>query len=99
MANSEIEEKGTQVLGISIDSRPTQTAFATALGGIPYPLLADFHPKGRVAQLYGVYNDDRGAANRAVFVIDKDGVIRFKRVYASMPEFSVSEVLGEVGKL
>ncbi len=99
MVNSEIEEKSTQVLGISTDPRPTQTAFATSVGGVPYPLLADFHPKASVAELYGVYNEERGTANRSVFLVDKEGVVRFKRVYANMSEFDMSEILDEVGKL
>ena len=58
MANSDFEERDTQVLGISTDSRPTQIAFASSLGNIPYPVLADFHPKGQVSQLDGM--DRRG---------------------------------------
>ena len=46
-----------------------------------------------------MYNDERGTANRSVFVIDKGGVVRFKRVYADMSEFSTDEILGEVDKL
>jgi len=99
MSSSEFEEKNTQVLGISTDPRPTQTAFASSLGGVPYPLLGDFHPKGKVAELYGVYNEERGTANRSVFIIDKGGTVRFKRVYANMSEFDMGEILDEVGKL
>ncbi len=44
-------------------------------------MLADFHPKGQVSQLYGVYNEERGTANRAVIIVDKQGTVRFKRVY------------------
>ena len=99
MANSDFAEKDTQVLGISTDSRPTQIAFASALGNIPYPVLADFHPKGQVSQLYGVYNEERGTANRAVVIVDKQGIVRFKRVYASMPELNTADILAEIGKL
>ena len=99
MANSDFEGKDTQVLGISTNARPTQTAFATSLGGIPYPVLADFHPKGHVAQLYGIYNEERGTANRAVIIVDKQGIVRFKRTYASMADFDVNDVLAKVDKL
>lgn len=99
MLNSEFEDKDTQVLGISTDSRPTQATFSASLGNIPYPLLADFHPKGHVAQLYGVYNEERGTANRAVILIDKQGVVRFKKLYSGMPEFDLDEIRAEVDKL
>ena len=99
MVNSALEEKDTQVLGISTNAKPVQTAFSTSLGGIPYPILSDFHPHGAMCKLYGVYNEERGTANRAVFVIDKEGIVRFKRIYSNMSEFSVGDILAEVDKL
>jgi peroxiredoxin len=45
-----------------------------------FPLLADFHPKGDVAQAYGVYDDEIGMSERALFVIDEEGVIRWSHV-------------------
>jgi alkyl hydroperoxide reductase subunit AhpC len=62
-------------------------------------VLADFHPKGQVAQLYGVYNDQRGTANRAVFVIDKQGIVRFKKTYAQAADLNPADILAEVDKL
>ncbi len=44
----------TQVLGLSVDSAPCLKAWAESLGGISYPLLSDFYPHGRFAELYGV---------------------------------------------
>ena len=79
---SDFEERDTQVLGISTDPKPTQIAFAASLGSVPYPILADFHPKGEVSKLYGIYNEDRGTSMRAVFIIDKEGVVRFKQIYS-----------------
>lgn len=64
-----------QVLGISVDSLWAHKAFA-AQNDIPYPLLADFHPKGAVAQMYGVYLPDRGISARTAFIIGKDGKIK-----------------------
>lgn len=61
--------------------------------------MSDFHPKGEIAKAYGVYNEERGTANRSVFVIDKEGIVRFKRVYSDMSEFSTSDILAEVDKL
>ena len=62
-------------------------------------MLSDFHPKGEVSQLYGVYNDERGTANRAVIIVDKQGTVRFKRVYASVPELDMKDILAELAKL
>src|SRR5438105_13199731 len=63
-----------QVLGISVDSLWAHKAFA-AQNDIPYPLLADFHPKGEVAKKYGVYLEDKGISARTAFIIGKDGKI------------------------
>ncbi len=69
-----------QVLGLSVDSVPCLTAWAESLGGISYPLLSDFYPHGAVAESYGVLRPD-GRSERAIFVIDKDGVIRYVDVH------------------
>ncbi|MEU8074255.1 peroxiredoxin [Catellatospora citrea] len=66
----------TQVLSISVDSVFAHKVWATEQG-YEFPLLADFWPHGAVAQAYGVFNDDRGFANRGTFVIDKAGVVRY----------------------
>ena len=85
-------------MGISVDSRPVQSAFAASLGNIPYPLLADFHPKGKVAQLYGIYNEGRGTSRRSIFIIDKEGIVRYQRIYeGSLPD--PAEILAEAEKL
>ena len=99
MHNAEFEERDAQVLGISTDARPTQTAFAASVGGVRYPLLGDFHPKGAVATLYGIYNEQRGTANRAVFIIDKSGIVRWKQVYASAGDIDYSGLLGQIDAL
>jgi glutaredoxin len=66
----------TQVLGLSVDSQPCLKAWAESLGGINYPLLSDFYPHGKVASRYGVLRRD-GTSERALFVLDKAGVIRY----------------------
>ena len=70
----------TQVLGISVDSVPCLTAWAKDLGGITYPLLSDFWPHGAMAQQYGVLRED-GRTERALFIIDKQGIIRYVDVH------------------
>ena len=99
MLNSDFEERDTQVLGISTDARPTQTAFAASVGSVPYPILADFHPKGKVSELYGIYNEGRGTADRAVFIIDKEGTVRWKRVYSSAADLDPKDILSEIDQL
>ena len=69
------------MLGISCDTVAAHRAWSTALGGLPYPELSDFHPKGKASQAYELYNEERGASFRAVLVVDKQGVIRFRETY------------------
>ena len=70
----------TQVLGISVDSVPCLTAWAKDLGGITYPLLSDFWPHGEVAQRFGVLRED-GTTERALFILDREGIIRYVDVH------------------
>lgn len=69
-----------QVLGISVDSVPCNTAWAESLGGLDYPLLSDFWPHGQVTARYGLLNPE-GFAERAVVVVDKAGVVRHIAVH------------------
>ena len=99
MHNAKFGERDAQVLGISTDARPTQTAFAASVGSVPYPVLADFHPKGAVTTSYGIYNDQRGTPDRAVFIIDESGVVRWKKVYASAGDIDYDALLAKVEAL
>lgn len=99
MHNSGFEERDTQVLGISTDARPTQVAFAASVGSVPYPVLADFEPKGAMSKAYGVYNDERGTPNRAVFIIDKEGVVRWKQEFANVMDIDHNTIMAEIDKL
>ena len=74
------EGYNTQVLGISIDHIPCLKAWAESLGGITYPLLSDFWPHGAVAEKYGVFRDD-GRSERALFIVDKDGTVRYVDIH------------------
>ena len=65
-----------QLLTVSVDSPYSHKVWADR-EGYRFPLLADFWPHGAVAQAYGVFNAERGFANRGTFLIDKGGVIRF----------------------
>ncbi len=87
-----------QVLGISVDSVHSHRAFAEQLGGITFPLLADFHPKGQVTQAYGLWREDKGYSKRAVAVIDRNGVVRYVEVIPKGPP-DVEKVLAVVKAL
>jgi peroxiredoxin len=65
-----------ELLGVSVDGIWCHLAFAHDRK-LHFPLLADFEPKGAVARAYGVYRDHEGTTERALFVIDRDGVIRW----------------------
>jgi alkyl hydroperoxide reductase subunit AhpC len=73
---SEFERYDTQVLGISIDTPFSNDAWARTMGGLSYPLLSDCWPHGHVAIKYGILREE-GLTERAIFVIDKQGVIRY----------------------
>lgn len=77
---SRFESYDTQVLGISIDSVPCNSAWAKSLGNITYDLLSDFEPKGEVARQFGAYRAE-GYSERALFVIDKEGKIIYKDIH------------------
>ena len=60
--------------GVSVDSAYSHKAFQEKLG-VSIPLLADFHPKGAVAQAFGVYDEERGVSARALVMIGPDGAV------------------------
>ena len=72
----EIEAKGVQMLGISVDHGFAHKAFQEKLG-TDTPLLADFEPKGEVARAYGAYIEKVGHANRSLVLVDEEGVVEW----------------------
>jgi peroxiredoxin len=70
----EFQKHKAELLGISVDGVWCHAAFAGSRH-LHFPLLADFEPKGAVAKKYGVYRENDGITERALFVIDKNGVI------------------------
>jgi peroxiredoxin len=70
----EFQEYGAQLIGLSVDGAWCHEAFA-ADRHLHFPLAADFEPKGAVAKAYGAYRHQDGTCERALFVIDKNGVI------------------------
>ena len=74
------EQLDAQVLGLSVDSVWSHKAYAEKMG-IPYPLLADFQPRGAVASQYGVFLADKGITGRAISIIDRDGKMAWHKNY------------------
>jgi peroxiredoxin len=75
-----LEDRGASLVGVSVDSFFCHAAFAKHLN-LTMPLLADFHPKGKMSSAYGAYREDRGATNRSLVLVGEDGVVRWS--YAS----------------
>ncbi len=91
-------EAGAEVVGISVDSTHANKAWAESNGGFSYPLLSDFFPHGAVAERYGILRAE-GMSERAIFVIDKQGVIRYIDVH-KISEYPVEDqILDELRKL
>jgi peroxiredoxin len=78
---ADYDNKGVQVLGVSVDTPFSLKAWAEK-EGYQFPLLSDFWPHGEVAKAYGVFNEQAGLAVRGTFLIDKEGVVRFAEVNA-----------------
>ena len=76
---SEFQNLGAQLLGLSVDGVWCHAAFAKHRN-LRFPLLADFEPKGEVARAYDVYRKKDGFSERALFVIDGEGIIRWSYV-------------------
>jgi glutaredoxin len=85
-------------LGVSVDHVPCLKAWAESLGGIHYPLLSDFWPHGAIAQRYGVFRDD-GKSERALFVIDKEGIVRYVDIHDIDDQPDNDVLLGELRKI
>jgi peroxiredoxin len=70
----EFRARGAELLGLSVDGAWCHQAFAQHRN-LHFPLLSDFEPKGEVARAYGAYRTGEGVAERALFVLDENGVI------------------------
>ena len=75
----EVNRDDVELLTVSVDSTFTHRAWADA-EHFQFGLLSDFWPHGDLARLYGVFDPERGVATRGTFIIDKDGVVRWKVV-------------------
>lgn len=94
----QFEQLEAQVLGLSVDSVWSHKAYAEKMG-IRYPLLADFHPRGAVAQKYGLYLEDRGITGRAIAIINTAGKVAWFKQYdiPTLPDIQeVAQALAQV---
>jgi peroxiredoxin (alkyl hydroperoxide reductase subunit C) len=73
---SDFANPSVQILTVSVDSSYAHKVWADR-EGYDFPLLSDFWPHGAVASAYGVFNPERGFANRGTFLVDRSGVVRF----------------------
>jgi peroxiredoxin len=74
------EENDAVILGITVDNLATLYAWTEQMGGVWFPVLSDFWPHGETAKKYGVLRSE-GTSERALFVIDKQGIIRYIDVH------------------
>lgn len=94
----ELAHLNTQVLGISVDSVPCKAAWAKELGVNSFPLVSDFWPHGALAETYGILREE-GFSERAIFIVDSQGVLRFVKVYDTRELPDLDEVLALCARL
>ena len=92
------DQNDATLLGITVDNIPTLYAWTNQMGKLWFPVLSDFYPHGRVAEAYGVLRSD-GTSERALFVIDKKGVIRYIDVHDINKRPSLEVLVRELEKL
>jgi peroxiredoxin len=80
------EKLNTQVLAIGVGSLPVHNAWIETLGGLNFPLLSDWVPAGEISQKYDSFIPRIGYGKRAIFVIDKEGIIRYIDIPHEMNE-------------
>lgn len=93
------EETDAMLLGITVDNIPTLFAWTNEMGGnLWFPVLSDFWPHGRTAEKYGVLRSD-GVSERALFVVDKAGVIRYIDIHDINERPNLEILMTELKKL
>ena len=92
------DEHSTILLGITVDNIPTLFSWTNQMGKLWFPVLSDFYPHGQVAKRYGILRSD-GVSERALFVIDKKGIIRYMDVHDINERPSLEILIKELEKL
>jgi peroxiredoxin len=86
------EDNNTIAVGLSVDSSPSKNAWAKTLGVKNTRLLADFWPHGKVAEVYGLFDDTDGVSERANVIIAEDQQISFVKVYPRSQLPDINEI-------
>ena len=92
------ENRDAVLLGITVDNIPTLYSWTNQMGKLWFEVLSDFWPHGAVAGKFGVLRSD-GVAERALFVIDKKGIIRYIDVHNINQRPPLETLVLELGKL
>lgn len=92
------EKNDAILIGITTDNIPTLYAWTNQIGKLWFPVLSDFWPHGAVAELYGVLRPE-GISERAIFIIDKNGIIRYIDVHDINKRPLLVTIILELGKL
>ena len=93
IAQSLFDQYNTTLIGISVDNIPTLYAWINEMGGLWFDVGSDFWPHGAVSELFGVLRSD-GVSERAIILIDKNGIIRFVHV----SDINVRPDLGKIAE-
>ncbi len=98
IAKSLFEQNDAVILGITVDNIPTLFAWTQQMGGVWFAVLSDFWPHGEVAGKYGVLRSN-GTSERAVFIVDKQGIIRYVDVHDINDRPNLEGLVHELEKL
>ena len=92
------DKNGAILLGITVDNIPTLYAWTNQMGNLWFPVLSDFWPHGKVSKMFGVLRSD-GVAERALFIIDKKGILRYAHVSDINKRPDLKDLAAELEKL
>ena len=98
LAKAIFDKNGAILLGISVDNIPTLYAWTNQMGDLWFPVLSDFWPHGKVSKMFGVLRSD-GVADRALFIIDKKGILRYAHVSDINKRPDLKDLATELEKL
>ena len=98
IAKSIFDENDAVLLGITVDSIPTLFAWTNQMGKLWFHVLSDFWPHGKVADMFGVLRSD-GVSERALFVIDKEGILQYAHVGDINKRPDLEDLANELEKL
>lgn len=98
IARTLFEKNNSIILGISVDNIPTLFAWTKEMGDLWFPVLSDFWPHGAVSKKYGILRSN-GVSERAIFIIDKKGIIRYIDIHDINKRPNLEIIIKELEKL